>query len=353
MRTVAPAGSGAADRPARRRRSRRNRHALLGRITGDLLTSRGAHRGSRRRPAAARTRQPAGRRVTSRLSFCARPNRRSSARTPPSSLRPTSHGASSSAGRRAGVSATGVATAAVPPRGGAPSRGLRRRRGGPEDLVDVGQRLNLRAISVPLRPVGTPIVHVRGQPRRECPHTSGRGTSVISRNSNVVSPDTAKAKATASRLRSKAFRSWEPAAPGRCSSSARKGVSPPPRRAVRWRVVALRWRCQTCGAAGRRGAYLLLGGGRPPGGGRRVCHGAPATSAPVDHASRASWGRTARPPVPVCPTPGPARARASGPPGSALDRALRPRGGSGIVQVQRDLDVQPAAYLRDRFCPRR
>ena len=36
------------------------------------------------------------------------------------------------------------------------------------------------------------------------------------------------------------------------------------------------------------------------GGGRRVCHGAPATSAPVDHASRASWGRTARPPtVPV------------------------------------------------------
>ena len=26
------------------------------------------------------------------------------------------------------------------------------------------------------------------------------------------------------------------------------------------------------------------------GGGRRVCHGAPATSAPIDHASRASWG---------------------------------------------------------------
>ena len=39
----------------------------------------------------------------------------------------------------------------------------------------------------------------------------------------------------------------------------------------------------------------------PPGGlggGRRVCHGAPATSAPVDHASRASWGRTARLPQP-------------------------------------------------------
>ena len=29
------------------------------------------------------------------------------------------------------------------------------------------------------------------------------------------------------------------------------------------------------------------------GGGRRVCHGAPATSAPVDHASRTGWGRTA------------------------------------------------------------
>ena len=41
-----------------------------------------------------------------------------------------------------------------------------------------------------------------------------------------------------------------------------------------------------------------------------------------------------------------------GPPGSAWDRALRPRGGSGIVQVQRDLDVQPAASLRDRFRPR-
>ena len=30
------------------------------------------------------------------------------------------------------------------------------------------------------------------------------------------------------------------------------------------------------------------------GGGRRVCHGAPATSAPVDHASRTGWGRTVR-----------------------------------------------------------
>ena len=31
-------------------------------------------------------------------------------------------------------------------------------------------------------------------------------------------------------------------------------------------------------------------------GGRRVCHGAPATSAPVDHASRTGWGRTVRQP---------------------------------------------------------
>ena len=32
----------------------------------------------------------------------------------------------------------------------------------------------------------------------------------------------------------------------------------------------------------------------PAGGGRRVCHGAPATSAPVDHASRTGLGRTVR-----------------------------------------------------------
>ena len=51
--------------------------------------------------------------------------------------------------------------------------------------------------------------------------------------------------------------------------------------------------------------------------------------------------------------PGPARARASdrlGPPWTG--RLRRPRGGSGIVQVQRDLDVQPAASLRERFRPR-
>ena len=40
------------------------------------------------------------RRATSRLSFCARPKRLSSARKPPSSLRPSSVGASSSAWRR-------------------------------------------------------------------------------------------------------------------------------------------------------------------------------------------------------------------------------------------------------------
>ena len=32
------------------------------------------------------------------------------------------------------------------------------------------------------------------------------------------------------------------------------------------------------------------------GGERRVCHGAPATSAPVDYASRTGWGRTVRKP---------------------------------------------------------
>ena len=54
-------------------------------------------------PAGCGTYPPARRRrATSRLSFCARPNRRSSARTPHSSLRPSSDGAPSSAWRRAG-----------------------------------------------------------------------------------------------------------------------------------------------------------------------------------------------------------------------------------------------------------
>ena len=54
-----------------------------------------------------------GRRATSRLSFCARPNRLSSARPPPPSLWPSSDGASSSEWRRTPVSATGVAAAAA------------------------------------------------------------------------------------------------------------------------------------------------------------------------------------------------------------------------------------------------
>ena len=37
--------------------------------------------------------------------------------------------------------------------------------------------------------------------------------------------------------------------------------------------------------------------------GPRLCHGAPANSAPVDHASRASWGRTARLPPALQPPP--------------------------------------------------
>ena len=54
-------------------------------------------------PAGCGTYPPARRRrATSRLSFCARPNRRSSAQTPHSSLRPSSDGAPSSAWRRAG-----------------------------------------------------------------------------------------------------------------------------------------------------------------------------------------------------------------------------------------------------------
>ena len=75
-------------------------------------------RGRTRRPPTARATRPRGsavrrihrprtgtyssrpRRATSRLSFCARPKRLSSARKPPSSLRPSSVGASSSAWRR-------------------------------------------------------------------------------------------------------------------------------------------------------------------------------------------------------------------------------------------------------------
>ena len=74
--------------------------------TNPLLRMRASPRGGSSGeppPAGCGTYPPARRRrATSRLSFCARPNRRSSARTPHSSLRPTSYGASSSAWRRAG-----------------------------------------------------------------------------------------------------------------------------------------------------------------------------------------------------------------------------------------------------------
>ena len=76
----------------------------------------------------------------------------------------------------------------------------------------------------------------------------------------------------------------------------------------------------------------------PLGGGRRVCHGAPATSAPVDHASRTGWGRTVRLPQ----APGalgerrrtarwadPRRAQASSLPGAAIVAA------SGARRAQR------------------
>ena len=46
---------------------------------------------------------------------------------------------------------------------------------------------------------------------------------------------------------------------------------------------------------------------RPHSGGTNVRHGAPATSAPVDHTPRTGWGRTAR-----RPRPGPAPARRGG-----------------------------------------
>ena len=49
--------------------------------------------------------------------------------------------------------------------------------------------------------------------------------------------------------------------------------------------------------ASRSSGFRMRGpSGHAPAGGRRVCHGAPATSAPVDHASRTGWGRTVRPP---------------------------------------------------------
>ena len=70
---------------------------------------------------------------------------------------------------------------------------------------------------------------------------------------------------------------------------------------------------------------LEAGGSSAGGGGRRVCHGAPATSAPVDHASRASWGRTVRLPWHGGPRPPEAAAspRTSARVPPAVDAAAR------------------------------
>ena len=97
-----------------------------------------ADAGACREAAAGRRRHvPVGarRRATSRRSLCARPNRCSSARTPPSSFGrhrtalPRRCGVGRGLGDRGGRSRR-------PPRGEAPSRGLRRS-GGPDHLVDV------------------------------------------------------------------------------------------------------------------------------------------------------------------------------------------------------------------------
>ena len=66
----------------------------------------------------------------------------------------------------------------------------------------------------------------------------------------------------------------------------------------------------------------------PAGGGRRVCHGAPATSAPVDHASRTGWGRTVRLP----PQRSGQRDRADEPTGAGLGRLEGgPRNGPSLL----------------------
>ena len=94
----APAGGGRRVRPRRGPRGRAG--STLGsppRVAGttseDLRSEGYTDRGRG-------TYSPRPRRATSRLSFCARPKRLSSARKPPSSLRPSSVGASSSAWRR-------------------------------------------------------------------------------------------------------------------------------------------------------------------------------------------------------------------------------------------------------------
>ena len=71
-----------------------SKHAGAADLSGGVVSLAGG--GRRVRP----RRSPRPRRATSRLSFCVRPKRLSSARKPPSSLRPSSVGASSSAWRR-------------------------------------------------------------------------------------------------------------------------------------------------------------------------------------------------------------------------------------------------------------
>ena len=86
------------------------------------------------------TYSPRPRRATSRLSFCARPKRLSSARKPPSSLRPSSVGASSSAWRRTRSPRPGWPQ---PPAAARRSGGWLRRSGGLQHLAVV-QCLDLR-----------------------------------------------------------------------------------------------------------------------------------------------------------------------------------------------------------------
>ena len=139
-----PTSSGGLPRHPRRTAGRTRVHSRTASPPSSIRSGCRPARGdrpSRGRDAARRTRgtgprtgtcSSRPRRATSRLSFCARPKRLSSARKPPSSLRPSSVGASSSAWRRTRS-----------PRPGWPSRGLRRS-GGHEHFVDVVQRLDFR-----------------------------------------------------------------------------------------------------------------------------------------------------------------------------------------------------------------
>ena len=126
LRAASIGGNADSRRPPRLHRDRRavaGRRGVpavargpLGRITGDLLTSRsGGQKGTppaQMRGLIRRAAAGGGQRATSRLSFCARPKRLSSARTPPPSLWPSSDGASLAGVASDAVSATGVAAAA-------------------------------------------------------------------------------------------------------------------------------------------------------------------------------------------------------------------------------------------------